>query len=109
MLREISSNSLLNALYPLDCLLQESVEESFFFFLSSVKGPLKVSDSSSGILSQKTQQDISFSKRNLVLLITNCDTAEIQVVEKERKAKNILLMAIPKEHMRRFQGMDDAK
>ncbi|GJR25678.1 hypothetical protein Tco_1101910 [Tanacetum coccineum] len=30
-------------------------------------------------------------------------------VEKERKAKNILLMAIPKEHMRRFHGMDDAK
>ncbi|GJS32639.1 hypothetical protein Tco_0531021 [Tanacetum coccineum] len=26
-----------------------------------------------------------------------------------RKAKNILLMAIPKEHMRRFHGMDDAK
>ncbi|GJT53798.1 putative ribonuclease H-like domain-containing protein [Tanacetum coccineum] len=31
------------------------------------------------------------------------------VVENERKAKNILLMAIPKEHMRRFHGMDDAK
>ncbi|GJQ93109.1 putative ribonuclease H-like domain-containing protein [Tanacetum coccineum] len=29
--------------------------------------------------------------------------------EKKRKAKNILLMAIPKEHMRRFHGMDDAK
>ncbi|GKF46141.1 hypothetical protein Tco_0135943 [Tanacetum coccineum] len=35
--------------------------------------------------------------------------AEIQAVEKERKAKNILLMAIPKERMRRFHGMDDAK
>ncbi|GKC45655.1 hypothetical protein Tco_1063377 [Tanacetum coccineum] len=35
--------------------------------------------------------------------------AEIQAVEKERKAKNILLMAILKEHMRRFHGMDDAK
>ncbi|GKF97115.1 hypothetical protein Tco_0292936, partial [Tanacetum coccineum] len=35
--------------------------------------------------------------------------AEIQAIEKERKAKNILLMAIPKEHMRRFHGMDDAK
>ncbi|GJX06330.1 hypothetical protein Tco_0194262 [Tanacetum coccineum] len=35
--------------------------------------------------------------------------AETQVVEKEMKAKNILLMAIPKEHMRRFHGMDDAK
>ncbi|GJU38283.1 hypothetical protein Tco_1191240 [Tanacetum coccineum] len=36
-------------------------------------------------------------------------TAEIQAVKKERKAKNILLMAIPKEHMRRFHGMDDSK
>ncbi|GJR53938.1 putative ribonuclease H-like domain-containing protein, partial [Tanacetum coccineum] len=34
---------------------------------------------------------------------------EIQAVEKERKTKNILLMAIPKEHIRRFHGMDDAK
>ncbi|GJW52256.1 ribonuclease H-like domain-containing protein [Tanacetum coccineum] len=39
----------------------------------------------------------------------NVTAAEIQAVEKERKAKNILLMAIPKEHMRRFHGMDDAK
>ncbi|GJS27370.1 phospholipase-like protein [Tanacetum coccineum] len=30
-------------------------------------------------------------------------------VWKERKAKYILLMAIPKEHMRRFHGMDDKK
>ncbi|GJU95396.1 hypothetical protein Tco_1320152 [Tanacetum coccineum] len=35
--------------------------------------------------------------------------AEIQAVEKERKAKNILLMAIPKEHMRRFSGIDQKK
>ncbi|GJT20639.1 hypothetical protein Tco_0890576 [Tanacetum coccineum] len=35
--------------------------------------------------------------------------SEISSFEKERKAKNILLMAIPKEHMRRFHGMDDAK
>ncbi|GJT90269.1 ribonuclease H-like domain-containing protein [Tanacetum coccineum] len=34
---------------------------------------------------------------------------EIHAVEKERKARTILLMAIPKEHLRRFHGMDDAK
>ncbi|GJY12535.1 ribonuclease H-like domain-containing protein [Tanacetum coccineum] len=34
--------------------------------------------------------------------------SEIHVVEKERKARTILLMAIPKEHLRRFHGMDDA-
>ncbi|GKB04774.1 hypothetical protein Tco_0832969 [Tanacetum coccineum] len=50
---------------------------------------------------KQQQQDVVVRK-----LVT---TAEIQAVEKERKAKNILLMAIPKEHMRRFHGMDDAK
>ncbi|GJR74758.1 hypothetical protein Tco_0087123 [Tanacetum coccineum] len=35
--------------------------------------------------------------------------AEIHAVEKERKARTILLMAIPKEHLRRFYGMNDAK
>ncbi|GJT26160.1 hypothetical protein Tco_0906435 [Tanacetum coccineum] len=30
-------------------------------------------------------------------------------VEKERKARTILLMAIPKDLLRRFHGMDDAK
>ncbi|GKB83197.1 hypothetical protein Tco_0950092, partial [Tanacetum coccineum] len=33
----------------------------------------------------------------------------ISDVEKERKARTILLMAIPKEHLRRFHGIDDAK
>ncbi|GKC36483.1 hypothetical protein Tco_1048867 [Tanacetum coccineum] len=42
-------------------------------------------------------------------LPTVISAAEIHVVEKERKARTILLMAIPKEHLRRFHGMDDAK
>ncbi|GJU10515.1 retrovirus-related pol polyprotein from transposon TNT 1-94 [Tanacetum coccineum] len=45
----------------------------------------------------------------IVRILSPVTAAEIQVVEKERKAKNILLMAIPKEHMRRFYGMYDAK
>ncbi|GJR74486.1 ribonuclease H-like domain-containing protein [Tanacetum coccineum] len=37
-------------------------------------------------------------------------TQEEQVAdEKERKARTLLLMAIPKDHLRRFHGMDDAK
>ncbi|GKB32735.1 putative ribonuclease H-like domain-containing protein [Tanacetum coccineum] len=40
---------------------------------------------------------------------SNHEDASDTAIEKERKAKNILLMAIPKEHMRRFHGMDDAK
>ncbi|GKB54618.1 hypothetical protein Tco_0905371 [Tanacetum coccineum] len=45
----------------------------------------------------------------IVQVLSLVTAVEIQAVEKERKAKNILLMAIPKEHMRRFHGMDDAK
>ncbi|GKB92278.1 ribonuclease H-like domain-containing protein [Tanacetum coccineum] len=45
----------------------------------------------------------------VIRILPPLTAAEIQAVEKERKAKNILLMAIPKEHMRRFHGMDDAK
>ncbi|GKB97723.1 hypothetical protein Tco_0983860 [Tanacetum coccineum] len=41
--------------------------------------------------------------------VVRISTAEIHVVEKERKARTILLMEIPKEHLRRFHGMDDAK
>ncbi|GJX13586.1 retrovirus-related pol polyprotein from transposon TNT 1-94 [Tanacetum coccineum] len=48
-------------------------------------------------------------KDGIVQVLSPVTAAEIQAVEKERKAKNILLMAIPKEHMRRFHGMDDVK
>ncbi|GJV46639.1 ribonuclease H-like domain-containing protein [Tanacetum coccineum] len=48
-------------------------------------------------------------KDGVIRILPPVTAAEIQAVEKERKAKNILLMAIPKEHMRRFHGMDDAK
>ncbi|GJU47233.1 hypothetical protein Tco_1204499 [Tanacetum coccineum] len=52
---------------------------------------------------------ISTGKDGIVRILSLVATAEIQAVEKERKAKNILLMAIPKEHIRRFHGKDDAK
>ncbi|GKC76699.1 hypothetical protein Tco_1127473, partial [Tanacetum coccineum] len=48
-------------------------------------------------------------KDGIIRILPPVTAAEIQAIEKERKAKNILLMAIPKEHMRRFHGMDDAK
>ncbi|GJW77150.1 ribonuclease H-like domain-containing protein [Tanacetum coccineum] len=45
-------------------------------------------------------------KYGIVRVLSPVTAAEIQAVEKERKAKNILLMAIPKEHMRNlFHGM----
>ncbi|GKE83362.1 hypothetical protein Tco_1553362 [Tanacetum coccineum] len=56
-----------------------------------------------------SKQRISTGKDGIVRILSPVTAAEIQAVEKERKAKNILLMAIPKEHIRRFHGMDDAK
>ncbi|GKB70739.1 ribonuclease H-like domain-containing protein [Tanacetum coccineum] len=52
---------------------------------------------------------ISTGKDGVVRILPPASCAEIHVVEKERKARTILLMAIPKEHLRRFHGMDDAK
>ncbi|GKD29902.1 hypothetical protein Tco_1240680 [Tanacetum coccineum] len=56
-----------------------------------------------------SKKRISTGKDGVIRILPPVTAAEIQVVEKERKAKNILLMAIPKEHMRRFHRMDDAK
>ncbi|GJU72150.1 ribonuclease H-like domain-containing protein [Tanacetum coccineum] len=56
-----------------------------------------------------SKKRISTEKDRVIRILPPITVAEIQAVEKKRKAKNILLMAIPKEHMRRFHGMDDAK
>ncbi|GJR63697.1 ribonuclease H-like domain-containing protein [Tanacetum coccineum] len=56
-----------------------------------------------------SKKRISTGKDGIVRILSQVTAAEIQAVEKERKAKNILLMAILKEHMRRFHGMDNAK
>ncbi|GJT96532.1 putative ribonuclease H-like domain-containing protein [Tanacetum coccineum] len=48
-------------------------------------------------------------KDGVVRILPPVSAAEIHAVEKERKTRTILLMAIPKEHLRRFHGMDDAK
>ncbi|GJW67219.1 ribonuclease H-like domain-containing protein [Tanacetum coccineum] len=47
--------------------------------------------------------------KDLILNTPPVSPAEIHAVEKERKERTILLMAIPNEHLRRFHGMDDAK
>ncbi|GJW41026.1 hypothetical protein Tco_0066871 [Tanacetum coccineum] len=61
------------------------------------------------ILNRNSKKRISTGKDGVIRILLPLTAAEIQAIEKERKAKNILLMAIPKEHMRRFHGMDDAK
>ncbi|GKA32373.1 ribonuclease H-like domain-containing protein [Tanacetum coccineum] len=61
------------------------------------------------ILNVNSKKRISTGKDGVVRILPPVSAAEIHVVEKERKARTILLMAIPKEHLRRFHGIDDAK
>ncbi|GJS01866.1 putative ribonuclease H-like domain-containing protein [Tanacetum coccineum] len=61
------------------------------------------------IQNRNSKKRISTRKDGIVRILSPVTATEIQDVEKERKAKNILLMAIPKEHMRRFHEMDDTK
>ncbi|GJS94652.1 hypothetical protein Tco_0801620 [Tanacetum coccineum] len=56
-----------------------------------------------------SKKRISTGKYGVVRVLPPVSAVEIHAVEKERKARTILLMAIPKEHLRRFHGMDDAK
>ncbi|GJV67354.1 ribonuclease H-like domain-containing protein [Tanacetum coccineum] len=56
-----------------------------------------------------SKKRISTGKDGVVRVLPPVSAVEIHVVEKERKARTILFMAIPKEHLRRFHGMDDAK
>ncbi|GJR85694.1 hypothetical protein Tco_0209705 [Tanacetum coccineum] len=56
-----------------------------------------------------SKKKISTGKDGVVRVLPPVSAAEMRAVEKERKARTILLMPIPKEHLRRFHGMDDAK
>ncbi|GJZ21009.1 hypothetical protein Tco_0558048 [Tanacetum coccineum] len=60
-------------------------------------------------LNGNSKKRITTGKDGIVKILPPVSAAEILAVEKERKARNILLMSIPKEHKRRFHGMDDAK
>ncbi|GKD63103.1 hypothetical protein Tco_1305211 [Tanacetum coccineum] len=84
----------------------QPANDEFSQHLSDDKESNHEDASDTGNLEWKLQEE-NFNWKGWYCL--NTFTAEIQAVEKERKAKNILLMAIPKEHMRRFHGIDDAK
>ncbi|GJS30899.1 hypothetical protein Tco_0491519 [Tanacetum coccineum] len=53
-------------------------------------------------------EDASDSVEHYLEYIDNDVWKKFHAVEKERKKRTILLMAIPKEHLRRFHGIDDA-
>ncbi|GKC10543.1 hypothetical protein Tco_1007325 [Tanacetum coccineum] len=61
------------------------------------------------VIQNGNSKRISTGKDGVVRILPPVSTAEILAVEKERKARTILLIVIPKEHLRRFHGMDDAK
>ncbi|GJS42245.1 ribonuclease H-like domain-containing protein, partial [Tanacetum coccineum] len=61
------------------------------------------------IQNANSKKRISTGKDGVIRVLPPIFAAEIHAVEKEMKARTILLMAIPKEHLRRFHGMDDAK
>ncbi|GJV31213.1 hypothetical protein Tco_1391613 [Tanacetum coccineum] len=56
------------------------------------------------IQNENSKKRISTRKDGVIRILSPVTAVEIQAIEKGRKAKNILLMAIPKEHMRRFHG-----
>ncbi|GJR78016.1 ribonuclease H-like domain-containing protein [Tanacetum coccineum] len=56
-----------------------------------------------------SKKRFSTRKDGVVKILPPVSATEIHAVEKERKARTILLMVIPKEHLRRFHGIDDAK
>ncbi|GKD57248.1 hypothetical protein Tco_1290635, partial [Tanacetum coccineum] len=58
---------------------------------------------------ENSKKRIPTGKDGVVRILPPVSAAEIHAVKKERNARTILLMAIPKEHLRRFHGMDDAK
>ncbi|GJS64247.1 hypothetical protein Tco_0678811 [Tanacetum coccineum] len=53
---------------------------------------------------EKKRKESQTRKDGVIRVLPPVSAAEIHAVEKERKTITILLMAIPKEHLRRFHG-----
>ncbi|GJR17419.1 putative ribonuclease H-like domain-containing protein [Tanacetum coccineum] len=73
-----------------------------------------VSDASSIVFSicpsNDSDGELGAERKDGVYRVLPPATQEEQFAdEKERKARTLLLMAVPKDHLRRFHGMDDAK
>ncbi|GJS86820.1 hypothetical protein Tco_0769456, partial [Tanacetum coccineum] len=56
-----------------------------------------------------SQAKASSSKDGVYRVLPSATQEEQFADEKEKKARTLLLMAVPKDHLRRFHGMDDAK
>ncbi|GJR10629.1 ribonuclease H-like domain-containing protein [Tanacetum coccineum] len=56
-----------------------------------------------------SKKRVTKGKDGVYRILPPTTQAEQVADEKERKARTLLLMAVPKDHLRRFHGMDDAK
>ncbi|GJX70587.1 ribonuclease H-like domain-containing protein [Tanacetum coccineum] len=56
-----------------------------------------------------SKKRVTKGKDGVYRILPPTTQAEQVADEKERKARTLLLMAVPKDHSRRFHGMDDAK
>ncbi|GJT22850.1 hypothetical protein Tco_0892787 [Tanacetum coccineum] len=85
--------------------MSQPANDEFSQHLSDDKRPnMKMLRSEGGVLINglmEVEANLEYIDKDILT------AAEIQAVKKERKAKNILLMAIPKEHMRRFHGISE--
>ncbi|GJV05908.1 ribonuclease H-like domain-containing protein [Tanacetum coccineum] len=72
--------------------------------------PIQLFKHQTAVILQKDDMKRGQWRWNINLEVLPPTTQEEQFAdEKERKARTLLLMAVPKDHLRRFHGMDDAK
>ncbi|GKB29846.1 hypothetical protein Tco_0869247 [Tanacetum coccineum] len=89
--------------------MSQPANDVFSQHLSDDEASYHEDASENGNSNGNSNKRILTGKDGVVRVLPPVSATEIHVVEKERKARTILLMAIPKEHLRRFHGMDDAK
>ncbi|GJU46250.1 hypothetical protein Tco_1203516 [Tanacetum coccineum] len=89
--------------------MSQTANDDFSQHLSEDEASYDEDDKTMVIQNGNSKKRISTGKDGVVRVLSPVSAAEIHAVEKERKARTILLMVIPKEHLRRFHEMDDAK
>ncbi|GJW93454.1 ribonuclease H-like domain-containing protein [Tanacetum coccineum] len=77
--------------------------------MASLTGGLGERNSTSTNTNGNSKKRVTKGKDGVYRVLPPTTQEEQVADEKERKARTLLLMAVPKDHLRRFHGMDDAK
>ncbi|GKF97942.1 hypothetical protein Tco_0293763, partial [Tanacetum coccineum] len=85
---------------------RKSQDDPLVSLVQGLVTPSKTTVNASG---EEQVEDISPTTLEAAKTLSRVASQKPKSIDKEKKAKNILLMATPKEHMRRFHVMDDAK